>query len=259
MVNPPRDEIRKIRAQLQEYGQVGDANVFYWFQNRKSRSKHKLRNLHNSKQQSQLQTHQTPPPLVSAPSSSSSSSEKSSPKGSNSNSKSTATAFTIGSSSMVDISNSPTGSVNQTYFQTQGDFNLQESFFFPVQQHHQAANNFTQGFYFSDLSNVVHQVPEQPQTVGPCTSLLLSEIMNHGSPKKQQQLNCFGTVTSPPLASTTHHNTSFVSSTTIVTVPSTVNQPQGNKFHFFSCYGLTLSLISLLGIGISVTIPFVVF
>ncbi|KAF2303252.1 hypothetical protein GH714_016056 [Hevea brasiliensis] len=32
MVNPPREEIRKIRAQLQEYGQVGDANVFYWFQ-----------------------------------------------------------------------------------------------------------------------------------------------------------------------------------------------------------------------------------
>lgn len=43
MVNPPRDEIRRIRAQLQEYGQVGDANVFYWFQNRKSRTKHKLR------------------------------------------------------------------------------------------------------------------------------------------------------------------------------------------------------------------------
>lgn len=41
MVNPPRDEIRRIRVQLQEYGQVGDANVFYWFQNRKSRSKHK--------------------------------------------------------------------------------------------------------------------------------------------------------------------------------------------------------------------------
>uniref|UniRef100_A0A803LLR2 Homeobox domain-containing protein n=1 Tax=Chenopodium quinoa TaxID=63459 RepID=A0A803LLR2_CHEQI len=45
MVNPPRDEIRRIRAQLQEYGQVGDANVFYWFQNRKSRSKHKQRTL----------------------------------------------------------------------------------------------------------------------------------------------------------------------------------------------------------------------
>ncbi|KAK8959199.1 WUSCHEL-related homeobox 8 [Platanthera guangdongensis] len=45
MVNPPRDEIRRIRTQLQVYGQVGDANVFYWFQNRKSRSKHKQRHL----------------------------------------------------------------------------------------------------------------------------------------------------------------------------------------------------------------------
>ncbi|KAK1302250.1 WUSCHEL-related homeobox 8 [Acorus calamus] len=43
MVNPPRDEIRRIRSQLQQFGQVGDANVFYWFQNRKSRSKHKNR------------------------------------------------------------------------------------------------------------------------------------------------------------------------------------------------------------------------
>jgi hypothetical protein len=43
MVNPSRDEIRRIRLQLQEYGPVGDANVFYWFQNRKSRTKHKLR------------------------------------------------------------------------------------------------------------------------------------------------------------------------------------------------------------------------
>ncbi|XP_062203424.1 WUSCHEL-related homeobox 7-like [Phragmites australis] len=43
MVNPPRDEIPRIRMRLQEYGQVGDANVFYWFQNRKSRSKNKMR------------------------------------------------------------------------------------------------------------------------------------------------------------------------------------------------------------------------
>ncbi|KAG2590675.1 hypothetical protein PVAP13_5NG424100 [Panicum virgatum] len=43
MVNPPRDEIPRIRMRLLEYGQVGDANVFYWFQNRKSRSKNKLR------------------------------------------------------------------------------------------------------------------------------------------------------------------------------------------------------------------------
>ncbi|KAK3137997.1 hypothetical protein QOZ80_5AG0363140 [Eleusine coracana subsp. coracana] len=43
MVNPARDEIRRIRLQLSEHGPVGDANVFYWFQNRKSRTKHKLR------------------------------------------------------------------------------------------------------------------------------------------------------------------------------------------------------------------------
>ncbi|KAL0692938.1 hypothetical protein Bca4012_060118 [Brassica carinata] len=42
-VNPPREEIQRIRIRLQEYGQIGDANVFYWFQNRKSRAKHKLR------------------------------------------------------------------------------------------------------------------------------------------------------------------------------------------------------------------------
>ncbi|KAK9706746.1 hypothetical protein RND81_07G149400 [Saponaria officinalis] len=47
LVNPPRDEIRRIRIQLQEYGQVGDANVFYWFQNRKSRSKNKQRTPHS--------------------------------------------------------------------------------------------------------------------------------------------------------------------------------------------------------------------
>nr|XP_043611605.1 LOW QUALITY PROTEIN: WUSCHEL-related homeobox 8-like [Erigeron canadensis] len=47
-VNPPREEIRKIREQLQEYGQVGDANVFYWFQNRKSRTKQKNRHTQKS-------------------------------------------------------------------------------------------------------------------------------------------------------------------------------------------------------------------
>lgn len=65
MVNPPRDEIRKIRAQLQEYGQVGDANVFYWFQNRKSRSKHKLRqsqNLNNNNNSSPKEIISPPPP-----------------------------------------------------------------------------------------------------------------------------------------------------------------------------------------------------
>ncbi|KAK9051677.1 hypothetical protein SSX86_028305 [Deinandra increscens subsp. villosa] len=89
LVNPPRDEIRRIRARLQEYGQVGDANVFYWFQNRKSRSKHKNRH---------LQKTQNPQPgskAVTITTSSSSSSDKSSSK------------------SIEFFLNSPTVSVNQ--------------------------------------------------------------------------------------------------------------------------------------------------
>ncbi|XP_042031084.1 WUSCHEL-related homeobox 9-like [Salvia splendens] len=97
MENPPRDEIRKIRARLQEYGQVGDANVFYWFQNRKSRSKRKQRRLQTS----------------TAPSPSSSSSDKSSGEKSI-------------SVSVTDLINSPTASVNQPI--------LAEPFHFPAGQ-----------------------------------------------------------------------------------------------------------------------------
>nr|AGL53586.1 WUSCHEL homeobox protein WOX8C [Picea abies] len=51
VVNPPRKEIKIIRAQLEEFGQVGNVNVFYWFQNRKARSKRKrqLQDAQNSK------------------------------------------------------------------------------------------------------------------------------------------------------------------------------------------------------------------
>ncbi|XWS19664.1 hypothetical protein CRYUN_Cryun31cG0034900 [Craigia yunnanensis] len=218
MVNPPRDEIRKIRAQLQEYGQVGDANVFYWFQNRKSRSKHKLRNLQNSKQQSQQnqQTQQTPPitniTTITAPSSSSS--DTSSPKGAN---KSTPS---LSSSNVVDISNSPTASANQTYFhQPQNEF-LKEPFFFPVQQA-TAGAGFTQGFGFSELTNVI-QVPEKP--VGPCTSLLLSEILNHGASRKDEEKmkmqlqHSYSTVTTAPSTQTSPPPTASTIAT--ITVPS---------------------------------------
>ncbi|XP_007212776.1 WUSCHEL-related homeobox 9 isoform X1 [Prunus persica] len=205
MVNPPRDEIRKIRAQLQEYGQVGDANVFYWFQNRKSRSKHKLRHLHNSsKQQTHHHTHLplTTPVSTStlniinaaAPSSSSSSSEKSSPKSAPNNK-----AFSMGFSSNVaahDVSiNSPTASVNQqsSFFQPHHQHHselLPEPFFFPM--HPNPNCNFTQGFCFSELSNVVdvpnHGTHEQTNTnTGPCTSLLLSEIMSHGAAMSRKE------------------------------------------------------------------------
>ncbi|XP_078429415.1 WUSCHEL-related homeobox 8-like [Wolffia australiana] len=81
MVNPPRDEIRRIRNQLQEYGQVGDANVFYWFQNRKSRSKQKQRHHHATRpplcRSSNATAVATQPAAPPATSSSSSSSEKS--------------------------------------------------------------------------------------------------------------------------------------------------------------------------------------
>lgn len=238
MVNPPRDEIRKIRAQLQEYGQVGDANVFYWFQNRKSRSKHKLRHLQGSKQHSQQvpQTHQTPSTTPTAsvpaaatavgPSSSSSSSDKSSPK---------APFSSVGFSNVAhDVSNSPTASVNnQTFFQSHNDF-LAEPFFFPV-HHHQSGGSSTE-FCFSDLSNV------GVQNVGPCTSLLLSEIMNQGATKRDhhddeeaekvlkmetQHLNYDATTTTPPPSHTVSpHN---IAASNTIAVPSVFNHIQGKR------------------------------
>ncbi|CAL0300921.1 unnamed protein product [Lupinus luteus] len=193
MVNPPRDEIRKIRAQLQEYGQVGDANVFYWFQNRKSRSKHKLRqqlqnsknNYQNINQPEQQQKQDTVSHLsqVTAPSSCSSDQKSSlteviQPK-----------VFSIGFSRVSDVvlPNSPTLSVNQNYLPP----TLSEGFFFPVQHQAQGLlpnnnsntiSSSSQGFCFSELSSVVQsQQSHGPHNVGPCTSLLLSEIMNHGA------------------------------------------------------------------------------
>ncbi|KAL2320531.1 hypothetical protein Fmac_029500 [Flemingia macrophylla] len=45
MVNPPKDETVRIRKLLEKFGTVGDANVFYWFQNRRSRSRRRQRQL----------------------------------------------------------------------------------------------------------------------------------------------------------------------------------------------------------------------
>ncbi|KAL7211731.1 hypothetical protein ACSBR2_014568 [Camellia fascicularis] len=208
MVNPPRDEIRKIRAQLQEYGQVGDANVFYWFQNRKSRSKHKNRHVQNPKQ----------PSTATAPSSSSSSSEKSSPK--------------IADKAGFPVS--PTASVNQTYFQSTppppGEF-LPEPLFFPAA----AASVFTQGFCFPEMGHgVVHHVPVD-QTVGNCSGFLLSELMmNHGggggggNGKKvaDEKMNySVATTTTAPITSIPHYIVSHPG--TSVTVPSTISHTLG--------------------------------
>ncbi|KAB5560653.1 hypothetical protein DKX38_005610 [Salix brachista] len=218
LVNPPRDEIRKIRVQLQEYGQVGDANVFYWFQNRKSRSKHKMRNLQNSEQHSSNQQQITPPTTkpvttnLAAPSSSSSSSEKSSPR----ESKRT---LSLSSPSFMDASNLSTSSVNKTYFRAH-DESVPEPFFFHSQHTGGGGGGaFAQGFCFSELPNVVHL---QDHTVGRCSNLLLSEMnssaskkVNHEEKNLTMQPQLFYTPASPvtdsnglaPLTPPTHTST----------------------------------------------------
>ena len=45
MVNPPKDDTVRIRKLLERFGSVVDANVFYWFQNRRSRSRRRQRQL----------------------------------------------------------------------------------------------------------------------------------------------------------------------------------------------------------------------
>lgn len=189
MVNPPRDEIRRIRAQLQEYGQVGDANVFYWFQNRKSRSKNKKNNQNSTTTKSSLLTHTT----LSAPAfakastplshSSSSSSDKSSAD---------RKAF---SCNIFDGLNSPTCSVNQPYFRTSTEF-LPEPYFFPASQSTliggttNSGLTLTQGFGFPQLAasndyvahNNNNSVSQNlGQAFGNCsTSVLLTDLMNLG-------------------------------------------------------------------------------
>lgn len=135
LVNPPRDEIRRIRAQLQEYGQVGDANVFYWFQNRKSRTKHKQRQLQNAAGKSHAR-HTT----AATSSSSSSASGKSSPNN-NSNEKKPITT------------DSPAPSVNQPPFLPPPTGFSPEPFF-------NFAGNLAPGFLFPDIpSDVVDHSP----------------------------------------------------------------------------------------------------
>ncbi|CAL0317150.1 unnamed protein product [Lupinus luteus] len=58
MVNPPKDETIRIRKLLEKFGAVGDANVFYWFQNRRSRSRRHQRMIQASLKQrnNQLQS-----------------------------------------------------------------------------------------------------------------------------------------------------------------------------------------------------------
>ncbi|XP_059295081.1 WUSCHEL-related homeobox 9-like isoform X1 [Lycium ferocissimum] len=212
MVNPPRDEIRKIRAKLQEYGQVGDANVFYWFQNRKSRSKHKQRHLQTKAQQ------QNNSQAITAPSnSSSSSSDKST--GHHHHSKSSLT-FSIGSSNVMDLLNSPTASVNQQNYNN--EFLSIEPFFFTVQPpppaptHDQSTAAMTQGFCFPDSTSFSHS------TSGLFLSECLGISQTPSSSKKaenEKMNNLQYTVTSTP-------STNTVFPLTTATIP-TISHIQG--------------------------------
>jgi hypothetical protein len=54
MVNPAKDETARIRRLLERFGAVRDANVFYWFQNRRSRSRRRARQLQQACDAAQL-------------------------------------------------------------------------------------------------------------------------------------------------------------------------------------------------------------
>ncbi|XP_028780283.1 WUSCHEL-related homeobox 9-like [Neltuma alba] len=219
MVNPPRDEIRKIRAQLQEYGQVGDANVFYWFQNRKSRSKHKLRNLHNSSNAHQTQnlSNSTHKEIITPP---------------NKAFVSNIVFSDVSSDIVVPISSAPRPPTPPSPTPPQ------PFFFIPGQQNGgagTAANSavpapITQGFCFSELSSVVQ--PDGPRdhhqqiNVGSCTnSLLLNEIMIHSFSKNDQEKVIMQMQQHLP----TTHTTVPPATTTTVTVPSPISQIQGTE------------------------------
>ncbi|MCO5574245.1 hypothetical protein L7F22_028027 [Adiantum nelumboides] len=63
---PSRDMIVDIAAQLRKYGTIAEANVFYWFQNRKARAKRKLQPPAAAAGATTLHT-PSPPPAVAVP------------------------------------------------------------------------------------------------------------------------------------------------------------------------------------------------
>jgi len=90
MVTPPREEIKRIRAELEEFGHVEDVNVFYWFQNRKTRAKRKPRL--PAAQRSKSRTNSGVP--------------------SSTSSTSTSTSTSVQSKPITDLPNSPANSMH---------------------------------------------------------------------------------------------------------------------------------------------------
>ncbi|XP_074341660.1 WUSCHEL-related homeobox 9-like [Apium graveolens] len=180
MINPPRDEIRRIRVQLQEYGQVGDANVFYWFQNRKSRSKQKQQQ-RNTKSNTNVPT-TTALRMMPPPSYSSSSSGKSSRKAS----RNKLAPFSV--NIMTDNSlNSPTASVNHHNFHPTPRELLNEPLFFPVLSGGNHASTFTQGLSFPEVAANVVQVTDD-HTARNQSNILLSDLIMNDEPMNYKKV-----------------------------------------------------------------------
>ncbi|XP_058733854.1 WUSCHEL-related homeobox 9-like [Vicia villosa] len=181
MVNPPREEIKKIRTQLQEFGQVGDANVFYWFQNRKSRSKNKHRHLHSNPRNKKNSA--AAAQIITAPPNSSPSSSSDHPNvNASTNEAIIVNVNNIGFSNVNDgigvLPNSPNVNQNQTAYNflqtTPAETNFQlptppSQPFFSFSMENNNNNNINEGLaqvlYLSDQysnSNMVNQpLPQQ--------------------------------------------------------------------------------------------------
>ncbi|CAH8311524.1 unnamed protein product [Eruca vesicaria subsp. sativa] len=214
MVNPPREEIPRIRAQLQEYGQVSDASVFYWFQNRKSRSKHKLRLLHkNSLPQPQQQPQPQPQPLPSSSSSSSSSSK---------------------ATKLHKTNDKENTSLPLSGSQMMGMFPSEPAFLFPDSTLG-AFEGITASSQLGFLSDymIEQQKPAHP-TVDSCTGYLLSEIINgnasygthhqqHLSEKEDEEMMMNMLQQPQPYATTSHQITSYNNNNVMFHVPPTTS------------------------------------
>nr|GMC88239.1 WUSCHEL-related homeobox 9-like isoform X1 [Ipomoea batatas] len=242
VVNPSREEIRRIRLRLEEYGEVGDANVFYWFQNRKSRSKNKQRQLHIQNAMAaaaaaavvEPQQNPSPPPPPPPPaavtflgnnpimigtSSSSSSSDNS--------------ADHLG---LSFFTHSPSSVNQQTLYQAPppNDHLLPEPYYYPQPQNTSGGASFTQGFFLPDSPNVPLS---SDLTIGNSSGILPTEFMGFNPPPPPSKgydnegINLdlgYGTVTSLPTTTVTAPNAPLtLLPPPSTTVPSTLYHFQG--------------------------------
>ncbi|KEH30947.1 wuschel homeobox protein [Medicago truncatula] len=180
--NPRRDEIKKIREQLEEFGQVGDSSVFYWFQNRKYRSKtNKVPYNEKPGTQQKAASNSSLPQINTPP-----------PNSSSSSSSNNIIGISNINDGMVMVPNSPAISLNQnqddTYPHTLTGTGLQlptpPFSSFPVENHinkRVVLNDMItpEGFnYFSGFPNMSQSLPQENVDL---PLLNYDNIMNYGN------------------------------------------------------------------------------